>query len=70
MSPAISITRSSCSDWAAIGADSTVTCASANGSRLSPWAPTARTRRRPESYRKISARRMWANRHTASHKRS
>ena len=49
MSPAISITRSSRSDWAAIGADSTVTCASANGSRLSPCAPAARTRRRAES---------------------
>ena len=45
MSPSISITRSSRSDWAAIGADSTVTWAPANCSRLRPCAPAARTRR-------------------------
>ena len=46
ISPAISITRSSRRDWAAIGADSTVTCASANCSRFKPYVPAARTRRR------------------------
>ena len=45
MSPSISTTRSSRSDWAAIGADSTVTWAPANCSRSRPCAPAARTRR-------------------------
>ena len=44
-SPTTSTTLSVASARPAIGADSTVTCAEANGSMLIPCAPAARTRR-------------------------
>jgi len=53
-----------------IGSESNDSWASANGAMLIACTPTARTRRVPASYWKMTARRIRANRQTASHSRS